>query len=190
MDISALLGAMMSANSTDGIGRAAGVSGDQARGILNAALPQLLGGALNQSTGSATASGFAGALAQHATDNTADLGAFLSGVDMKDGEKIVSHLLGSNSDAVVSQIAANSGVKKTDVTKVLSAAAPLLMSLLGKEVGSQQQANSSLNVGGIMSAMLGGGGNNTASLLNGLLGGGAQSNSAGGLGSLLSGLLR
>ena len=124
MDISALLSTFMSANSTEGISRATGVSNDQTRSILSSALPMLLGGALSQSTGSSTASGFAGALTQHALDNTSDVGAFMSGVDMKDGEKIVNHLLGSNSDAVVAQIAGNSGVKKADVKKVLAAAAP------------------------------------------------------------------
>ncbi|MBQ9458838.1 MAG: DUF937 domain-containing protein [Oscillospiraceae bacterium] len=199
MDISALLSTFMSANSTEGISRATGVSNDQTRSILSSALPMLLGGALSQSTGSSTASGFAGALTQHALDNTSDVGAFMSGVDMKDGEKIVNHLLGSNSDAVVAQIAGNSGVKKADVKKVLAAAAPLLMSLLGKEVNAQQQTqpNNAAGVGGIMSALLGGGGSGTASLLTGLLGGGAQqqqpqqqNNSSGGLASLLMGLLK
>lgn len=188
MDISALLGTVMSANSTDGISSAAGVSDEQTRSVLTAALPSLLSGALAQSNNSATASSFAGALTQHAASNTSDLGAFLANVDMKDGEKIVDHLLGSDSKDVVDQIAKKTGVKKSDVKKVLSASAPLLMSLLGKEVGSQQQANGSAGVAGIMGSLLGGGGNNTANLLAGLLGG--SSNSGGGLGSLLTGLLK
>lgn len=193
MDISSLIGTVMSANSTDGIGKAAGVTGEETRGVLGAALPLLLSGALNQSTGSSTASGFAGALTQHAANNTSDVGAFMSNVDMKDGEKIVNHLLGTNSKDVIDQIAKKTGVKKSDVKKVLSASAPLLMSLLGKEVNTQQQANSSLGVANIIGSLLGGGGNSTASLLTGLLGGAAQSNSGnggGGLGSLLTGLLK
>lgn len=193
MDISALLGMVTSADSTDGISKAAGVSNDQTRGILNAALPLLLGGALSQSSGSGTASGFASALTQHAADSTSDVGAFMQSVDIKDGEKIVNHLLGSNSDAVIAQIAGNSGVKKADVKKVLAAAAPLLMSLLGKEVNTQQQSNSSLGVANIMGSLLGGGGSGTANLLTGLLGGGQQqsnNNSGSGLTSLLMGLLK
>lgn len=191
MDISSLLGTVMSANGTSGISEAAGVSNDQTRSVLTAALPALLSGALNQSSNSSTASGFASALTQHAASNTNDLGAFLSNVDMKDGEKIVNHLLGSDSDAIIAQIAGNSGVKKSDVKKVLAAAAPLLMSLLGKEVNSQQQSSSSAGVASIMGSLLGGGGNSTAGLLTSLLGGGSSSNSSGGgLGSLLTGLLK
>lgn len=191
MDLTSLLGTVMSANSTDGIGSAAGVSGDQTKSVLTAALPALLSGAMAQSNNSSTASGFASALTQHAASNTNDLSAFLSNVDTDDGEKIVNHLLGSNSNDVINQIAKESGVKKADVKKVLSAAAPLLMSLLGKEVSSQQQSNSSAGVASIMGSLLGGG--NTASLLTGLLGGGssaASNSSSGGLGSLLTGLLK
>lgn len=191
MDLSALLGMVQSENSTEGISRASGVSNDQTKSILSAALPMLLGGALSQSTGSGTAAGFASALTQHAADNTDNVGAFMQNVDLKDGEKIVSHLLGANSDAIIAQIAGNSGVKKADVKKVLAAAAPLLMSLLGKETQQQQQSNSSLGVASIMGSLLGGGGNNTASLLTGLLGGGQQQSNSGGngLASLLTGLL-
>ena len=197
MDISALLGTVTSAAGTDGISKATGVSAEQTRGVLGAALPMLLGGALNQSSGS-TASGFASALTQHAADNTSNVGAFLQNVDLKDGDKIVDHLLGSNKKDVIAQIAQNTGVKQADVKKVLSAAAPLLMSLLGKEVGAQQQSNSSLGVSSIMGSLLGGGGNSTASLLTGLLGVGQQQNSnngggnnaAGALGSMLMGLLK
>ncbi len=208
MDLTSLLGTVMSANSTGGISTATGVSNAQTQSVLTAALPLLLGGALSQSTNAGTASGFANALSQHAADDTADLGAFNSQADLKDGDKIVSHLLGSNKDAVIAQIAGNSGVKKADVKKVLAAAAPLLMSLLGKEVGTQQQANNSAGVSSILTGLLGGGGNGTASLLTGLLGGAAapanvkpagnkpsggkpaNNNQSGGLTSLLMGLLK
>lgn len=191
MAMEALLNTILSASSTNGIGKAAGLSGDQTRSVLTAALPQLLSGALSQSNNSSTASAFSGALTQHAASNTADLGAFLSGVDMKDGEKIVGHLLGSNSDAVVSSIAGSSGVGKADVRKVLAVSAPLLMSLLGKEVQQQGNSNSSAGIAGVMGSLLGGSG--AAGLLGGMLGGGAGAaggGNAGGIGSLLTGLLK
>ena len=189
MDLNALLGTVLSEDGVGGVSRAASVSGDQTRSVLTSALPLLLGGALNQSTSSSTAAGFAGALTQHSAGNTSNLGAFFSNVDTDDGAKIVEHLLGSNSGAVMSQIAQDSGVSQKDVKKVLASAAPLLMSLLGKEAQSQQAANSSLGVADIMGSLMGG--SNASNMLMGLLGGGqSQQGSAasplmGILGSLL-----
>jgi len=205
MAIESVVGSVKSLDSTEGISKATGVSAEATRGVLDAALPLLLGGALGQSNNSGTSAGFANALTQHAASNTSNVGAYMSGVDLKDGEKIVNHLFGENANEIITQIAKKSGVKKADVKKVLSAAAPYLMSLLGKEVGAQQQqqqANSAAGVAGIMGSLLGGGGNGTASLLTGLLGasGGANANAnananasnngSGGLTSLLMGLLR
>ncbi len=206
MAIESVVSPVLSMEGTNGISKAAGVTDTQTRGILDAALPLLLSGALNQSNNSATANGFANALTQHAADNTNDVGAFMAGVDMKDGEKIVNHLLGANAKNTIAQIAKKTGVKQADVKKVLAASAPLLMSLLGKEVGAQQQqqqaAGGNAGVAGILGAMLGGGGNATTNLLMGLLGGGAgaaanqasnggntNNNAGGGIGSLLTGLL-
>ena len=65
------------------------------------------------------------------------------------------------------------------------------MSLLGKEVNSEQQSNSSAGVANILGSLLGGGGSGTASLLTSLLGGSSSnSGTSGGLGSLLTGLLK
>ena len=168
MDLSAILGTVMSNDSVSGLSQAAGVSNDEVKNVLSAALPSLMNGALAQSEGSDTSAGFAGALAQHAADNTGDLSAFLSNVDMKDGSKIVAHLLGSNTDATVAEISEKTGVSAANTGSVLSAAAPLLMSLLGQETSSQQQQNSSAGVSTIMSALLSN--VDMGSLLMGLLG--------------------
>ena len=167
MDLSAILGTVMSNDSVSGLSQAAGVSNDEVKNVLSAALPSLMNGALAQSEGIDTSAGFAGALAQHAADNTGDLSAFLSNVDMKDGSKIVAHLLGSNTDATVAEISEKTGVSAANTGSVLSAAAPLLMSLLGQETSSQQQ-NSSAGVSTIMSALLSN--VDMGSLLMGLLG--------------------
>ena len=183
MDISSLLGAVMSDDSVGGMSRNAEVSTDETRSVLSAALPVLLGGALGQANDSSTAAGFLGALTQHSAADTSNLQSFMSDVDTEDGEKIVNHLFGKDTNEIVNQIAKDSGVKAKDVKKVLSSAAPLLMSLLGKETAQQQQQNSSLGFADIMGAMLGGGQqqqqqsastNLLGGLLGSMLGGGAQ----------------
>ena len=180
MDITSLLGTIVSQDSMNQIGRAANVPTKDVQSVLMSALPALLGGALSQATGQNTAAGFAGALNQHAASNTSNLGSFLSSVNMDDGAAIVGHLLGSNSNAVVNQAAQRSGLSLGQTLKILSIAAPLIMSLLGKTAQSQQaqqvqtqQAQSSvftpltqsaqtqqqsalggINVGSIMGALL------------------------------------
>ena len=175
MDITSLLGTVVSQDTMSQIGRAANVPTKDVQSVLMSALPSLLGGALNQATSQSTASGFAGALNQHAASNTSNLGSFLSSVDLDDGAKIIGHLLGGNSNAVAEQAAAKSGLSLGQTLKILSIAAPLVMSLLGKTAQSQQQVQaqpaqgnftpfqttaqpvqqtSGLNVGSIMSALL------------------------------------
>lgn len=172
MDISSILGSLVSSDSISGISSAAGVSEKEAKSVLSSALPGLLSGALAQSEGADTVSGFAGALAQHSADDTSDLKGFLSGVDLKDGAKIVGHLLGSKESDTVAAASAASGASEAGTRGVLSAAAPLLMSLLGQETQAQQSQNSGLNVTGIIGSLLGN--VDTSSLLLGLLGGGNQ----------------
>lgn len=208
MDIKALLGTVVSPESLEGMSRAAGVSTDEVEKVLNAALPSLLEGAKGQADNADTAESFAGALSQHAADDVTDLSAFLGGVDTEDGAKIVNHLLGSDSGAV-DQIADRAGLGSNKTLMILALAAPLLMSLLGKETNTQQQQNSGLGVSGIMGSLLGGLGGSTGSsaasagiggsLLSSLLGGGSTAasqqssgseSSSGGLFGLLSGLLK
>ena len=176
MDISSILGTLVSSDSISGISSAAGVSEGEAKSVLSSALPGLLSGALSQSEGADTVSGFAGALTQHSKDDVSDVKGFLSGVDLKDGAKIVSHLLGAGESGAVAAASAASGTSKAKTKGVLSAAAPLLMSLLGQETQAQQSQNSGLNVTGIIGSLLGN--VDTTSLLLGLLGGGNQSAAA------------
>ena len=173
MDLNALLNTMLSSDSVKQIGAAAGVSPDEVQKVLGAAMPGLLNGALAQSQSGDTAEGFANALVQHGADDTSDVSRFMGKVDLADGGKIVSHLLGGDG-AALNAIAAQSGVSKKSTGSILSAAAPLLMSLLGQQTGqSSQGGGSGLNTAGLMGLLL----QNVdlGSVLTGLLGGSAQS---------------
>ena len=195
MEVSSILNTLLSSDSVKNIAKTAGVPEDKAKDILGSALPALLHGAVGQSQDSGTAEGFAGALRQHGQANTADLGAFLKNVDLRDGAKIVNHLLGSGD---VGQIAKASGSSQKDTGSVLAAAAPLLMSLLGQQTQQSQSSGGNAAIGALMGSLL----QNVdmGSLLTGLLGGGTQSASGsgkkddtkegGGLLDALTGLLK
>jgi len=168
MNLNALMSTLLSEESIDGVCRKTGANAEQVRGVLGSALPLLLNGAGTQANNAETASGFAGALQQHAQNDTSSLSSFLNGVDLEDGGKIVAHLLGINTAAQTQAVAQQSGVSTAQTSSILSAAAPLLMSLLGQQ--SNAQSGNASNVAGLMGSLLGSGDMN--SLLGSLLGSG------------------
>ena len=133
---------------------------------LNAALPMLLKGAKKQSEDKDTAESFATALLSHGKKDTSNLSSFLKNVDLDDGSKIIGHLLGKDDDSV-KKIAKSSGVSTKKTGDILSAAAPLLMSLLGQESASKKSDNNvalelagallkNVDVGDLIGDLLGG----------------------------------
>ena len=191
MELSSILGTMLSEDSVKNISKAAGVAPEKVQSVLGSGLPSLLNGALAQARGGDTAEGFLGALKQHAGGDLSNLGAFLGKVDLGAGAKIVGHLLGQNSGAV-QEISNASGVSQKDTGSILAAAAPLLMSLLGQQTGSQQGQSASA-----VSGMLGGLLSNVdmGSMIMGLLGSGgtssgSQAKPSGGILGALGGLLK
>ena len=174
MDIKSLTNTLLGEESLEGVSRATGASTGDVLNVLAAALPSLLSGASAQANTASTSAGFANALQSHAASDTSNLLGFLSNADLKDGNAIISHLLGSQQQTTTQQISQQTGVSKKQTGLILACIAPLLMSLLGKS--SQTQTNST-NVttsaaSSLMSGLLGGGQSSMlTSLLGGILGG-------------------
>ena len=171
MDLNALMGTLLSEESIQNLGKKTGATDAEVRGVLGNALPLLLNGAGAQAADEATSAGFAGALQQHAQSNTSVLSSFLGGVDLEDGAKIVAHLLGAGTQSQTQSVAASTGVSAAKTGSILAAVAPLLMSLIGQQAGSE--ANSGLNTAGLMGNLLNSG--DMTGLLGSLLGGNSAS---------------
>lgn len=139
MDLLKLAGTLLSSDSVDGLSERTGSSGNDVSSVLTKALPVLLEGASSQAKGKSSSKGFATALSDHAKDDTSNLSKFLGNVDMADGAKIITHLLGSGEDDTVKEIADDSGVDKANTAAILSAAAPLLLSLLGQQTEKEDK---------------------------------------------------
>ena len=191
MDMNSLISTLMSSDSLDGISQVTHTSSEDTRSVLSMALPLLLSGAQAQSQNTNTAASFGNALFNHGQQNASNIGSFLQGVDLIDGGKIIGHLLGLNNNSAMNQISQQTGVSNQNTSNILAAAAPLLMSLLGQQLGSNNaNASPSLLTNNATSAMQG---LNMTSLLGSLLGGGAvqqpvQQQKPSLLGSLLGGL--
>ena len=138
MDVTSLIGALLSSDSISGVSKSTKTNSSDVQSVLTAALPLLLSGAQQQAEDESTAASFANALLSHGQKDTSDIASFLGGVDLDDGAKIIGHLLGNN-DSAVKKIAKQSGVSAKETGNILSAAAPLLMSLLGQS--SQEEEN-------------------------------------------------
>lgn len=185
MDISSVLGTLMSPESLQGIGKATNTKSSTVSSVLSAALPSLISGAQNQC--SDTSTGFADALLAHGKEDTSDLASFMGKVDLKDGGKIISHLLGSNSSAQIESIAQSSGTSNKNVSGILSAAAPLLMSLLGKQAASSSSESSSSAINSIAASLLKN--VDVVSLLGGILGGSNSSGKEGAASGIIGNVL-
>ncbi len=169
------IGALLSGKGVSAISRRTKVPAGDVAKVMSYGIPTLLGG-MNRNV--ATAEGEAslsGALRDHSGDDVSNVGAFLKGADLKDGKKILAHVLGGDQKDVVEQISRASGVSTGKTLSILALLAPLLLSLLG---GQQNQGGSSFSLPGLLFSMLLGGQSQQqssgGSLLGSLLGGGAQ----------------
>ena len=184
------IGALLSGGGVKAISKRTKLPVSDVAKVMSYGIPTLLGG-MNRNV--ATAEGeqsLASALRDHSADDVSNVGAFLKGSDLKDGKKIIAHVLAGDQDDVVEQISRASGVSTGKTISILALLAPLLLSLLG---GQQNQGGSSFSLSNLLlSTLLGGGSSQSSggSLLGSLLGGGqTQQQSSGGslLGSLLGG---
>lgn len=156
MELSSLIGTLVSSDTVKNIAGTVKSDSSSVKKVLSAALPSLLNGAKAQSEDAA--SGFAEALRSHGEADTANIAGFLKNVDLKDGKKIIGHLLGSTSSEQIAEIARAAGVSKKSTGNILSAAAPLLMSLLGKQSSGSGSLISSLfsglDIGSLLTGLL------------------------------------
>ena len=178
-----------------------GASPDEVAEATELALPALLSGINANARGSSEgAESLFGALIKDHSGSVLDADDLLSAVNPTDGEKIVGHVFGSQSDQVVNRIGAQTGQAGL-IQKLLPMLAPLVMGWLSRKMGGavagsadSAGAPSGGGLGDILGGMLGGGdsggsgGGGLGDLLGGVLGGGS-SGSGGGLGGMLGGLL-
>ena len=159
MDLtSILLQSMLNDSSVKSLSKKTGASKDEVSSVLTAALPLLLKGAGQQAEDEETAESFADALDQHAESDTSDMDSYMDGVDMADGAKILAHLLGAETESTTKKVSKKSGTSKDNTAQILTAAAPLLMTMLGQEnkktkKSTKKKASDDL-VGALLSAAI------------------------------------
>jgi hypothetical protein len=162
-----------------------GVDEATAEQAVRQALPALVGGLQANAADPGGADSLQTALAQHApADPSAPVD--LDQVDTADGEKIVGHVFGAQSDGVAAHLGAPAGLSSGMMQKLLPLLAPVVMKYLsGMFTGHAGAAAPSGPAAGAASS-----GGGLQDILGGLLGGGGGSglqDILGGLGGLLGG---
>jgi hypothetical protein len=157
----------------DLLSQAASALGENEGGLtrgIGAALPMLLGGVTTR----ASDPGFASTLFKLVSDSGNDLGAIgniaslvspgaANSPLMALGGKLLSSLFGNNLSAVGSSVASYAGVRPQSASSLLSMAAPMVLSVLGKQV-----KDGGLNASSLASLLAGQKGSIAAALPSGM----------------------
>ncbi|WP_067441891.1 DUF937 domain-containing protein [Nocardioides jensenii] len=146
-----------------------------------AVLPALLGGLDANAQDPDGARSLLGALGQHEDRDPTDP----SRVDVADGEKIASHIFGSQKEQVINQLG-STGASSSLVKKLLPILAPIVLSWLASRMTSKGAAPSKTQDQSVLGSVLeqvlkgavggssGGAGKIITDVLGGLLGGGRR----------------
>ena len=175
--LSTLIGSMSTDASVDAVSKKTGISKLAIGGLIAVALPLLIKKLTSNAQSQQGAASLLGALSQH-TDTNA-VADQIASADTADGSAIIGHILGSDQQGAISQLAAQSNLSEDQVSSVLANIAPAMMSSLSaantENLQLNQQQAEAPSSGGI------------SSLLGGILGGGSSSGPASLLGSLFGG---
>ena len=186
MDLNSILGALTAGSAINDMSKQFNVNSNQVNSIITAALPTLIGAMQKNTATESGAASLSGALASHLGD-----GINLSNASLTDGGKILSHILGGNSNSVFSALAKQTGTSSSQVGSILSAIAPMLLGLLGQ---GQKSTNTGVGgLGGLLGGLLTGGTGGKQSsggLLGGLLGGAMGDNNNNGIPDIIEGFMK
>lgn len=126
--LNTLLGSMTSQSSVQSLSGKTGLSGKQISGLLALAMPLLIKAMTKNASSGQGISSLLGALSQHTNPGKKSTAEQIEEADTEDGQKIIGHILGKDTDKVVNQLAGQTDLSADQVTSVLSQMAPAMMS--------------------------------------------------------------
>ena len=170
-----LLKAMLSEGALKALAKKTGLNSKQLKKILPLAVPLLLKMLTKNASDKDGALSLLGALTQHTSKKP--MAQQIEEADTDDGDKIIGHILGKDSQSSLLSLSSQSGLSQQQVSSVLSGIAPALLSGLSaatSSVGSGSSAgkvdlSDGLDLSDVV-AMLGGAKPEPVSLLGSLFG--------------------
>jgi len=123
-----LLGTLTSNDSVNSVSKKTGVSSGLVSKLMIAAIPLLISYMTKNASKKEGAQSLLGALTQHTSNQT--VSQQLANADDTDGAKIIGHILGQDQNAIVSNLANQTGLNSNQVNAVLNNIAPALLNSL------------------------------------------------------------
>ena len=156
-----LLKVFMAKETLNSISEKTGISKNLIRMLVPLAIPLLIRYMTKNASSQSGAESLFNALGQHTSKRT--LREQIDEADAEDGEKIIHHILGKDNDKVVRELASRSGMNISQVMKLLSLFAPIILSVLSsasnsahqQQVQVPTQAASSMDLSSLASMFLG-----------------------------------
>ena len=192
--LTVLLKSLLTDSSVQALAKKTGVSTAVLKKLIPLAIPLLIKFMTGNAQSQSGAQSLLSALGQHTSKKS--LPEQIEEADIDDGGKILHHIFGSQSDNVMNQLSAQSGISEGEVNRALSGLAPSVLSGLSAAAGASPSASGKVDLSdgldlGELMILLGGQGQASSGsgsgLLSGLLGGGSSSPMGGLLGSLFGG---
>lgn len=152
-----LAGELLGTKSVGELGKSVDASDEQVQQLVTKAIPLLLSGMYQNSSTDEGAQSLEKALDNHAPNTEKSTSAMLRKADIKDGKKIVKHVLGDNEKEVKKGLSQSTGLTQSQVSTLLGQLAPVVLSLVGnyKKEESREKADSSDLISVLGSALLG-----------------------------------
>ena len=191
--LSALLGSLTADDSLSALTGKTGVSSNQLSGLMTQAVPMLMSALQGNASSEAGATSLLNALSQHTSHKP--VAQQLQEADSVDGGKIIGHILGSNSQSAIAQLASANKLETSQVSSVLANVAPALMSSMSNMTSAVGDTDD-IDLPSLSGLL--GGSFDVSSLLGSLMGAGAapasqaapaQANNAGAAGAILDTVL-
>ena len=130
-DISEMMGELNKESSIQALGSKTGVDASILPKLAVVAIPLILRALSKNAESKAGKDSLSDALEKHKgqTKDVSSIEDVFKKVDTDDGDKILDHAFGDK-DKVVDQIAAQTGISKSEVAKVLASMAPMILGML------------------------------------------------------------
>ena len=137
-----------------------GVDQNQATALMTTAVPLMLSALQKNASTPQGAESLNNALQQHDGSILNNLASIFTGQPSNDGQKIVNHMFGGQTDQVTNALSAKTGITQSKIAPILAILAPIVMAYLGRQK-NQTQTNAG-GLGDLLGGILGGGNNNQA----------------------------